>query len=228
MSPDKPRPVIQEVKFLGDRIIVTIDGTLHRLPLSRISAKLARADKQDLETFSVSPSGYGIHWPLLDEDLSISELMALLREGAPPAETPEPREARPDEPARDRGRPVKFAFAHNNFNVLNLERSLAFYKETLGLIEARRITADDGSFVLVFLGDGETPHRLELTWMRDRTEPYGLGDNEFHLALVTDDFEAAHARHQAMGCICYENPKMGIYFIHDPDDYWVEILPQRD
>ena len=122
---------------------------------------------------------------------------------------------------------MRFRFAHNNINVLDLERSLAFYREALGLVEVRRKEAADGRFVIVFLGDGQSPHQLELTWLRDRTEPYDLGDNEFHLALTTDDFEAAHAKHEAMGCICYENPAMGIYFIHDPDDYWTEILPDR-
>jgi lactoylglutathione lyase len=122
---------------------------------------------------------------------------------------------------------MRFTFAHNNFNVLDLERSLAFYRDALGLAEVRRIVPVDGSFVIVYLGDDATAHRLELTWMRDRAEPYSLGDNEFHLALVTDDFGAAHARHQAMGCICYENEAMGIYFITDPDGYWIEILPPR-
>jgi lactoylglutathione lyase len=79
----------------------------------------------------------------------------------------------------------------------------------------------------VYLGDGRSEHKLELTRLRDRTEPYNLGDNEFHLALRTDDFDAAHARHARLGCSCYENPEMGIYFIHDPDDYWIEILPTR-
>lgn len=122
---------------------------------------------------------------------------------------------------------MRFTFAHNNFNVLDLERSLAFYREALGLVEVRRKEAKDGSFVLVYLGDGHGPHQLELTWLRDRTEPYDLGENEFHLALVADDYAAAHAHHAAMGCICYENSAMGIYFIHDPDDYWIEILPPR-
>lgn len=122
---------------------------------------------------------------------------------------------------------MKFRFAHNNFNVLDLEKSVRFYQEALQLKEVRRKEAADGSFILVFLGDGETGHQLELTWMRDRIEPYNLGDNEFHLALVTDDFAAAHALHEKMGCICYENEKMGIYFINDPDDYWVEIVPKR-
>jgi lactoylglutathione lyase len=122
---------------------------------------------------------------------------------------------------------MKFTFAHNNINVFDLDRSLAFYREALGLTEVRRIAPPDGRFIIVYLGDGATPHRLELTWLRDRREPYNLGDNEIHVALVTDDYEGAHARHEKMGCICYENPAMGIYFIHDPDDYWVEILPPR-
>ena len=122
---------------------------------------------------------------------------------------------------------MKFIFAHNNFNVLNLEKSLDFYKKALQLTEVRRREAPDGSFILVFLGDGQVPHQLELTWLKDRREPYNLGDNEFHLAFITDDFAAAHALHEKMGCICYENKAMGIYFINDPDNYWIEIVPKR-
>ncbi|NLM35914.1 MAG: lactoylglutathione lyase [Clostridiales bacterium] len=122
---------------------------------------------------------------------------------------------------------MKFRFEHNNINVLDLDRSLAFYKEALGLVEVKRMEAKDGSFILVYLGDGTTGHMLELTWLRDRKEPYDLGDNEFHIALRVDDYEAAHAHHEKMGCICFENPEMGIYFINDPDDYWIEILPSK-
>ncbi|WHH61540.1 VOC family protein [Petroclostridium sp. X23] len=122
---------------------------------------------------------------------------------------------------------MKFVFNHNNINVLDLEKSLAFYKEALGLVETRRKEAADGSFILVFLGDETTPHKLELTWLRDRKEPYNLGDNEFHIAFTADDFDAAHELHKKMGCICYENEAMGIYFINDPDNYWLEIVPKR-
>ena len=122
---------------------------------------------------------------------------------------------------------MNFTFAHNNFNVLDLEKSLKFYAEALGLKEARRKVADDGSFILVYLTDGVTPHLLELTWLRDRKEPYNLGENEFHLAFEVEDYEAAHAKHKEMGCICYENPAMGIYFITDPDNYWLEIVPKN-
>ena len=122
---------------------------------------------------------------------------------------------------------MQFRFDHNNINVLDLERSLAFYREALGFTEVRRKNAADGSFTIVFLGDGVTDFRLELTWLRDWNRPYNLGDNEFHLALTVDDFEAAHEKHKEMGCICFENEAMGIYFINDPDNYWIEIIPAR-
>ena len=120
---------------------------------------------------------------------------------------------------------MEFIFAHNNFNVLDLGKSLAFYREALNLTEVRRIEKPD--FTLVYLGDGKTAHSLELTWLKDRKEPYNLGENEFHLAFRVDDFDAAYELHKKMGCICYENKMMGIYFIADPDGYWLEIVPVR-
>lgn len=120
---------------------------------------------------------------------------------------------------------MKFTFAHNNLNVLDLEKSTNFYKEALGLKEIKRKESADKSFILVFLGDETTPHRLELTWLKERKEAYDLGDNEIHLAFYVDDFEAAHELHRKMGCICYENEAMRLYFINDPDGYWVEIIP---
>lgn len=120
---------------------------------------------------------------------------------------------------------MNFKLAHNNFNVLDLDKSLDFYTKALNLKEIRRIQSQDGAFILAFLGDGSTVHQVELTWLRDRNEPYDLGDNEIHLCLTTDDYEAAYQFHKAMGCICYENTDMGIYFISDPDGYWIEIVP---
>ena len=122
---------------------------------------------------------------------------------------------------------MNFTFNHFNFNIFDLDRSLKFYEEALGLKEVRRKEAEDGSFILVYLGDGKTNFSLELTWMRDREEPYDLGDEEFHLALVTDDYDAAYKKHKEMGGIAFENPAMGIYFITDPDGYWIEIVPKR-
>ena len=122
---------------------------------------------------------------------------------------------------------MQFCFCHYNYNVLNLEKSIAFYEEALGLKEVGRKEAEDGSFIIVYLGDGKTGFNLELTWLRDWKRPYNLGDNEVHLAFSVEDFDAAHAKHKEMGCICFENEAMGIYFINDPDGYWLEIVPEK-
>ena len=119
-------------------------------------------------------------------------------------------------------------FDHFNFNVLDLDRSLDFYREALELAPVAEKDAEDGSFKLVYLGDGETGFRLELTWLRDRRSPYDLWEQEFHLAFVTDRFDELLERHKAMGCVCFENPAMGIYFIEDPDGYWIEIVPGKE
>ncbi|HWP79446.1 MAG TPA: VOC family protein [Candidatus Acidoferrum sp.] len=120
---------------------------------------------------------------------------------------------------------MKFTFVHNNLNVFDLDKSLAFYKEALDLVPVRTINGD--GFKIVYLGDGSSTHRLELTWLADREGPYDLGDNEIHLAFTTPDYKAAYDMHKKMGCVCYENPQMGIYFIEDPDGYWLEVLPEK-
>ena len=116
-----------------------------------------------------------------------------------------------------------FTFNHFNFNVKNLEESLKFYHDALGLEEISR--NDQPDFTIVFLGDGKTGFRLELTYMKGRTKPYDLGEQEYHLALTADNFEKAHAYHKENGWICFENTAMGIYFLEDPDGYWIEIVP---
>ena len=83
--------------------------------------------------------------------------------------------------------------------------------------EVRRINAKDGSFIIVYLEDGNSSHQLELTWLREMDRPYDLGDNEFHLAFKVDDYEGAHKRHA----------EMGIYFVTDPNNYWLEVVPEK-
>ena len=122
---------------------------------------------------------------------------------------------------------MKFTMIHENYNVADLQRSLAFYEKALGLTEKRRKTAPDGSFIIVYVGNEESDFELELTWLKDHPQNYNLGECEFHLAFRTDDFEAAHKKHEEMGGICFENHAMGIYFIQDPDGYWLEIVPTR-
>lgn len=123
---------------------------------------------------------------------------------------------------------MTFKMIHENYNVLDLEKSMQFYEKALGLKEVRRKEAADGSFIIVYMGDGKSGFELELTWLADRTEPYNLGDEEFHLAFEAEDFEEAYRLHKKMDCICFENKAMGIYFIQDPDGYWLEIVPARE
>ena len=122
---------------------------------------------------------------------------------------------------------MTFTMVHENYNVSNLDASIDFYGKALGLHEVRRKTASDGSYIIVYLANENASFELELTWLRDHPQKYDLGECEFHLAFRTDDYDAAHALHEQMGCICFENPKMGIYFITDPDGYWLEIVPTR-
>lgn len=123
---------------------------------------------------------------------------------------------------------IKGRFDHFNINVTNLERSLEFYDKALGLKEISRKEAADGSFVLVYLGDRQTGFRLELTWLRDKEGAYELGDNESHLCVrVAGDYDRVRAWHKQNGWVCFENEAMGLYFINDPDDYWIEVLPEK-
>ena len=123
---------------------------------------------------------------------------------------------------------IKARFDHFNINVLDLQRSIAFYEKALGLKEHHRKEASDGSFILVYLADDQENFLLELTWLRDRQEAYELGDNESHLCCrVAGDYDAVRAYHKEMGCVCFENEAMGLYFINDPDDYWIEVLPMK-
>ncbi len=123
---------------------------------------------------------------------------------------------------------IKSKFDHYNFNVLDLERSLVFYEKALGLKEKRRKVASDGSFILVYLADEQTGFLLEITWLRDRIEPYDLGECEYHLCMrVPGDYDEVRRYHKEMGCVCFENEEMGLYFIEDPDGYWIEILPEQ-
>ena len=122
---------------------------------------------------------------------------------------------------------MKFNLYHNCISVFDLEKSLRFYEEAFDMKPVRTVEAPDGSFRLVFIKNEDSLHQIELTWLRDKKEPYNLGDNEIHMAVRTDDYQAAYARHKEMGAICFENPDMGIYFVADPDGYWTEIVPQR-
>lgn len=103
---------------------------------------------------------------------------------------------------------MNFRFDHNNFNVLDLKKSIAFYEEALGLHETGRIDGPDGAFIIVYMGDGESKHRLELTWLRDRKEPYNLGGQRIPSGLH-------HAGHGSGPCAPCED---GLHLLRKSGD----------
>jgi len=68
---------IEKIVFRDDEMIIIVDGDTHTFKLADISQKLLRAALLERERYEISPSGYGIHWPLLDEDLSIDGLLGI-------------------------------------------------------------------------------------------------------------------------------------------------------
>lgn len=118
---------------------------------------------------------------------------------------------------------MQFSFHHNSIHVFDLARSIAFYEEALGLREIRR--REVRGKTLVYLGEGHCGRELELIHVTDRTTPYDMGESEFHMAFAVDHFAAAHMLHGQMNCICHEIPEQEVYFISDPDGYWIEIVP---
>lgn len=122
---------------------------------------------------------------------------------------------------------IKSRFDHYNFNVIDLDKSISFYEKALGLRVYKEKIAEDGSFILKYLKDETTGFMLELTWLKDWDRPYNLGDCEFHLCMkVAGDYDEIRKFHKENGWVVFENEEMGLYFIADPDGYWIEILPE--
>ena len=117
---------------------------------------------------------------------------------------------------------------HRCIHVLDLEKSLKFYEEALGLTVVRRKGPEDHSWENVFIANEENGFQLELTWNNGRTEPYVNGGRDTHLCFAVEDIDEARALHQAMDCICFVNERMGLYFIEDPDGCWIEIVPENE
>ncbi len=67
------------IDFEGTKMILTVDGQVYRVDLPSISTRLANANDTARRSYSVSPSGYGVHWPDMDEDLTIDGLIAVAR-----------------------------------------------------------------------------------------------------------------------------------------------------
>ncbi|MGI6230184.1 MAG: VOC family protein [Tractidigestivibacter sp.] len=117
-------------------------------------------------------------------------------------------------------------FVHRCTHVLDKQKTISFYEKALGFHVVREVGPADGSWTNTFMEADGCTFQLELTWNRGRTEPYANGGSDTHIAFCVDDYDAFHKLHEQMGCIVHENPAMGLYFIADPDDQWIEILPE--
>ncbi len=121
---------------------------------------------------------------------------------------------------------MSFAFNHFNFNVQDLDRSIRFYQEVLGLHEVRRSVYDHA--IYVFLGDDSTGFTLELTWLKDHPQAYDLGERDFHhLAMSTPDYEGSYDKLAAMGLIYSGDKTTTEFMITDPDGYIIEIIHEK-
>ena len=116
-----------------------------------------------------------------------------------------------------------FKIDHTNINVMDMDRSIDFYKRAFDMEVVKTKESSTKRYKLAFLKAPKSDYMIELTWLREQKEPYDLGSNETHICFEAEDFEAAHERHQEMHCICYENKDMGVYFVVDPDGYWMEV-----
>lgn len=117
-------------------------------------------------------------------------------------------------------------YLHSMVRVHDLDASLRFYCEGLGLNEVRRIEVPEGKYTLVFLAAAESPDaQIELTWNWGSTEDYGSARNFGHLAFRVDDIYATCARLQAMGYTIHRPPRDGhMAFVRSPDRISIELL----
>lgn len=127
-------------------------------------------------------------------------------------------------------------FLHTMLRVGNLERSVSFYTELLGMQELRRTDYPDGEFTLAFIGYGDEKNHsvLELTYNWGK-EHYDLGNAFGHIAIEVEDIHQIVADVKAKGGVVTREPgpmKFGknspeIAFIKDPDGYIIELIQKR-
>ncbi len=124
---------------------------------------------------------------------------------------------------------MEYKMLHTCIRVLDLEKSLKFYKEAIGLKEVERKDFPEDEFTLVYLSDKLGNYELELTYNYDQKEAYNIGNGFSHIAFTVKDLEKSRERHKKMGYkvtelsgLRGEDPRF--YFVTDPDGYDVEII----
>lgn len=128
---------------------------------------------------------------------------------------------------------MKVKMLHVCIRVMDLEKSLEFYRDAIGLRETRRKDFPEHKFTLVYLSDEDGDYELELTYNYDQEEPYTVGNGYSHIAVSVEDLEGARQKHIDMG---YEVTKLSglpgtapsFYFVTDPDGYRVEMIRTKE
>ena len=126
---------------------------------------------------------------------------------------------------------ISYRLDHVMLRVMDLNRSLAFYRDTLGMQVLRQVDYEAGQFINVFLSfDANTESSLELTYNWQQTEAYEKGRVFGHLALMVDDVHATVAALEQAGVRIKTPPKQMVHgtrtiaFVLDPDDNLIELL----
>ena len=117
-------------------------------------------------------------------------------------------------------------YLHTMVRVRDLEASLRFYRDGLGLRETRRMDNEAGKYTLVFLAADETPNaEIELTHNWGSEEDYGSARNFGHLAFRVEDIYATCQRLMDMGSTIHRPPRDGhMAFVRSPDLISIELL----
>ena len=116
-------------------------------------------------------------------------------------------------------------YLHAMVRIRDLDASLAFFRDALGLVETRRRDFPQGRYTLVFVAAPDNPEvEVELTYNYD-AEDYGGARNFGHLAFAVDDIYATCARLQACGVTINRPPRDGhMAFVRSPDQISIELL----
>ncbi len=127
---------------------------------------------------------------------------------------------------------MEYTMTHTCIRVLDLEKSLKFYEEALGLKEVKRKENLEYRFTLVFVTDKAGAHEIELTYNHDQKEPYDVGNGYSHVAFYVDDIQKSHELHKSLGYEVTDIKKAlkngsDIYFVTDPDGYKVELIQKH-
>ena len=124
---------------------------------------------------------------------------------------------------------MNYKMLHTCIRVMDLDKSLKFYKEALGLNEIQRKDFPEYEFTLVYLSDESGHYELELTYNYNPEKPYEIGNGFSHIAVSVENLEESQKRHEEMGykvtnLIGLPGEQPRYYVVTDPDGYDVEVL----